>query len=134
MSGEKLGSFGEYFRVMEARYQEVMTLSDNDVVPGQTIRARIENLGTEPIAVALNVAIDWYDGTQWIRRHKVYPGGKIFEGRTSVSGGETGPCFNYKVPANLGYGKFRVTEEIRRYLKGGERRYASEIFRVSHAE
>jgi hypothetical protein len=132
-SGEKLGSFGEYFRVMKAKYKAVMRVSDGDVVPGQTIRARIENLGTEPIAAGLSVSIDWHDGTQWIRLDKVYRGGKVFDGRIYVSGGETGPCFNYKVPANLGYGKFRVTEEIRRYLKGGQRRHSSAIFRVSPA-
>jgi hypothetical protein len=132
-SGEMLGSFGEYFRVMKARYKAVMTLSDSDVVPGQTIRARIENLGTEPIAAKVDVAVDWYDGTQWIGREKVYRGGKVFDGSTYVSGGETGPCFNYKVPDDLGYGKFRVTEEIRRYLKGGQRRRSSAVFRVSPA-
>jgi len=130
-SGEKLGSYSEYFRVMKARYKVVMTLSDSAVVPGQMIRARIENLGTEPNAAELNIAIEQYDGTRWIMRDKVYPGGKVFDGSTYVSGGESGPCFNYKLPADLGYGKFRVTEEIRRYLKGGQRRQSSAVFGVS---
>jgi hypothetical protein len=130
-SGKKLGSYSEYFRVMKPRYQAVMRLSDGDVAPGQTIQARIENLGTEPIMAELHIAIEWYDGTNWILRDKVYPDGKVIDGRTYVFGGETGPCFAYKVPADLGYGKFRVTEETRRYLRNGQRRHASAEFKVS---
>jgi hypothetical protein len=111
-----------------------MKLSDGDVVLGQTIQARIENLGTEPIKVELNVAIERHDGTQWILHDMVYPGGKVFEGRTYVYGGETGPCFTYRVPADLGSGQFRVTGRIRRYLRNGQQGRASAVFRVGQVE
>lgn len=131
VGGQKLGSYSEYFRVMKARYQAIMTVSDSDVVSGQMIQARIENLGTEPIKAELRVDLESYDGMQWSRLTSVYPGGKVFEGRTVVSGGETGPCFTFKVPDSQAGTRLRVTEEIRRYFKGVQRRRVSAKFLVT---
>lgn len=131
IQGRKLGRYSEYFRVMKGRYQVIMTLSDTQVAFGQTLRARIENLGTEPVTADLGLAIEKRDGNRWVHLATVYDRGKRVDGRTYVFGGETGPCFSYKVPADLGSGTFRVSEEIRRYLKGGQRRHATSAFQVS---
>ena len=132
--GRKLGSYSEYFRVMKPRYRAVMTLSDEEVRPGQTIRARIENLGTELILAEVNVAIERHDGTQWTRVATVYRGGKALDASAYVFGGETGPCFTFGAPVDLGSGQFRVTETIRRHLRKGQRKRVSASFQIKEAE
>lgn len=133
-SGENLGSYSEYFRVMKPRYQAVMTLSDEDAVPGQTIQARIENLGTEPVKAEKKLAVETYDGQRWSKLAIVYEKGKRAEGRVNVFGGETGPCFTYKVPVELSSGRYRVTEGIRRSLRQGQQTQASASFQVGPAQ
>jgi hypothetical protein len=130
VQGRNLGNYSEYVRVMKAKFQVAMTLSDSKVMPGSLIQARIENRGTEPVLAELNVVIEQHNGTEWIEIAPIYRNGKVVYGRAYVWGGETGPCFTYKVPSDLSSGHFRVTEGIRRSLRQKQQLQASAHFEV----
>lgn len=116
VNGDVLGAYGEYFRVMKPRYEMEMTLSDSVVAPGQVLRARLKNLGTEPVLAEKAMTVEKREGPLWVPVATVYDGGRRADGSVFVFGGKAGPCFAYRVPEDVGEGQFRISERLRRYL------------------
>lgn len=134
VSERALGSYSEYFRVMESRYHPELVASDRVVEPGQKLKAALENRGTEPIRADLRVGIQLLKEGKWLDVGAVYPGGKRMDGRAYVYGGEAGRCVVFKVPGDLDSGEYRLTQDVRRYLRDGQERRVVAPFQVGLPE
>ncbi len=117
LKGDVLGAYARYFRVMKPRFEVDMRINDSVLEPGQVLRARIENLGTEPVSAELVVSVAKREGPGWGLVTRIYPNHRVIDGRARVSGGYAGHCFTYRIPQDAGEGQYRITEGLRRYLK-----------------
>jgi len=114
--GDVLGTYAEYSRVMKPRFDVDMRINDSVVEPGQVLRARLENLGTEPVLAELDVSVEKREGPEWRSVARVNNRGRVVDARAFVYGGYAGRCFAYRIPRDAGEGEYRITERLRRYL------------------
>ncbi|HEU4739954.1 MAG TPA: hypothetical protein VFS54_12865 [Solirubrobacterales bacterium] len=134
--GDLLGAYSEYFRVMKPRFDVDMTVSDRLVRPGQVLRARLKNLGTEPVWTESVVTIEKREPAQWVPVDWVWRDGRVVDARVLVPGGQPGHCFTWKVPADMEGGQFAIVQKLRRSLKDkkGEGVAIAARFKVAGAE
>ncbi|HEX2280291.1 MAG TPA: immunoglobulin-like domain-containing protein [Thermomicrobiales bacterium] len=85
--------------------------------PGETLFARVENLGTEPVRYRKPFAIDKLVNGAWIR---VGPGDEIWlRDVARLGAGQAGECMAYRIPRGFGPGNYRVAKEVETVGSGG---------------
>lgn len=102
-SQANLGSFKEYFRVIEERSSLRLTAPTVEVRPGETVRLRVKNLGTVSATYSAFPQLFAADGS------KV----PIFYGfgsnlRPRLQAGYLSPCIDLPLPESLAPGEYRI--------------------------
>lgn len=110
-SGERLGRFGFYFRLMRPTESARLALNSNSYRPGQTVFARVENLGTELVGYGVPYAIERLSGSTWSKAPESPRGPWILPLLLS-NPGMSGRCNGFWIPPDMPAGRYRVVKEI----------------------
>lgn len=115
--GAKLGGFGFYLRVVAGRRNVVLGLDARSYRPGQTVRGRIENFGTELVGYGYPYAIESRVNGQWGPAPvKVGP---FLMPLFHANPGEAGKiCTSFEVPRSLPPGRYRMVKTIMPKIRG----------------
>jgi hypothetical protein len=127
--GRVLGRYGAYFRVVGIRSKSRVTLSAEVLAPGQTLFARVENLGTESISPQSVFSVERAEEGGWTEISTAATPGLKPEIRAVLPGGEASRCARYQLPSNLAPGTYRVSNQVS-LPRRGSREVLSTHFRV----
>jgi hypothetical protein len=108
-SGQKLGGYGFYFRVVVPTERARLVLLEDSVRPSQLVSGRIENLGTRPVSYGTFFAIERFDGAAWTLAPESPPGPWLAVA-FQVLPGAAGKCSIFQVPASMPPGHYRMTK------------------------
>jgi hypothetical protein len=125
-SGEVLGSYSEYLRVVKPTYRAGIAVNQRHARPGQRVFARIENRGTSWIEFGLPYEVQRFEDGRWVEQDLGVDGWLL--PLLVMPGGQTGWCMPYRVPAEAAPGWYRFVKGIG---FGGRRgKVATAAFRV----
>lgn len=127
--GRVLGHYGAYFRVVGVRSQSRVALSAEVLAPGQTLFARVENLGTESILPQSVFRVERAGETGWTEVAAAPIPGLKPRIRAVLPGGEASRCGQYQLPSNFVPGTYRVSNQVS-LPRRGSRKVLSTQFRV----
>ncbi|MEZ5077372.1 MAG: immunoglobulin-like domain-containing protein [Solirubrobacterales bacterium] len=127
-SGEVLGSYSEYFRVVRTKIRMRIATSHDTVRPGQTIFARVENPGTVWASFGVEYAVQRFEGGVWT--HQPLGGGVWPAIGLYMSSGGSGWCMRYRVPAGAAPGSYRFVKQMEPQVRGAHDRRFTAGFRV----
>jgi hypothetical protein len=127
--GRELGRYGAYFRVVRAQLKSRVALSASVAAPGETLLARVENLGTEVALSDTVFRVERAEEAGWSEVAKLVVPGLRPGIRSILSGGEASRCVSYKIPLDAAPGMYRVSNRISPY-RGESQGTLFEEFRV----
>jgi hypothetical protein len=110
-SGELLGSYSEYLRVVRRTFHARIAVNRPAFRPGQTAYARVENPGTEGIFFGLDYDVQRFDSGRWVHYPSGPSGGWLLIGLSMGSGG-SGWCMRFHVPATAEPGWYRFIKDL----------------------
>ena len=104
-SGQRLGRYGEYMRVMRPDSESRLTLPHVAFHPGEVVAPTLVNEGTDRLSYGLAYAIEEFDGTGWSRA----PLGQMFFLAIGLGSGPgvAASCWSFSVPSGATPGKYR---------------------------
>jgi Big-like domain-containing protein len=108
--GKVLGMFSEYLRVLDPVLEVRISTMRSTYRPGETLLARVENVGTEAVGYGAGFAIERLTGAGWIRvgpNRTVWP-----KYATGLGAGEAGECMKYAIPNDFPIGRYRFSKAI----------------------
>jgi hypothetical protein len=114
--GERLGRFGENFRVLRPSLDVGLVLNGTSFHRGETVRAWLLNPGVAFLFFGLGRAIEFNDGTAWTRPPVEFPNGPVPAIGLSLGPGEKASCWQVTIPADAVPGTYRFTERLDYYF------------------
>jgi hypothetical protein len=105
-SGEKLGRYGQYFRVLRSTLDAQLTLDKRAFYPGEIVAPWLDNYGTEPLFYGLAYSIESFNGSGW-ERASIAPSGIVPLIGLWSGPGESASCWRFTVPADAPPGLYR---------------------------
>jgi len=126
-SGEVLGRYSEYLRVVRPTFHARIAVDHDRVRPGERVFARIENRGTSGVSFGLEYEVQKLEGGRWTKQDLGVDGWLL--PLIVMSGGGSGWCMPYDVPSDASPGHYRFVK----HLGFGERhsKRATAAFTVS---
>lgn len=123
LRGGKLGSYREYFRVVPRTVAMHLRLSAAKLHPGETLYARVANLGTNGMNVPFRYAVERFDGATWVAAGaSVTPGDALSPDENWwMQGGEATPCTEYAIPVDVEAGRYRMRTSVQPFGSRGHR-------------
>jgi hypothetical protein len=111
-----LGTFSEYYRVMRPRSDLRVVVDEPSVVTrGQTVHARLVNLGTVPLespSYVFGFHVRRFDGSRWVFVAENPPRGPVPKRMQILPPGrENRGCLRYRVPDDAPAGRYRFQAE-----------------------
>ncbi len=121
LSGELLGRYGQYTRVVEPSSGVRLRLDGTAFHAGEIVYARVENLGTEQVAYGVPYAIEAFDGSSWSTAPESPKGPWILPLLYSAPG-YSGTCSGFLIPAEMPAGRYRFVKklDVVQTRRGGE--------------
>lgn len=129
-SGELLGSYSEYLRVVRRTFHARIAVNRPTFRPGQTAYARVENPGTEGIFFGLEYDVQRFDAGRWAHYPSGHGGGTLLIGLSMGSGG-SGWCMRFHVPATAEPGWYRFVKNLAPARRFRHERMYTAAFRVT---
>lgn len=126
-TGEVLGSYSEYLRVVKPTFHAGIAVNRRHVRPGQRVFARIENPGTSWVEFGLAYAVEKFEGGRWVEQDLGVDGWLL--PLIAMGSGQSGWCMPYRVPRDASPGRYRFVKELG--LGGRRDKRAVAFFRVS---
>lgn len=127
-SGQLLGRYGEYVRVMLPHPESRLTLPQSAYRPGEVVAPRLENMGTDRLLYGLGYSIEKFDGTGWSRA-SISPTGAVLLIGLGSGPGEAASCWSFAVPSGAPPGQYRFLLSADAYR--GDRREHPEKLALS---
>lgn len=125
--GEILGSYAEYVQAVPRTFRVRLGLSRQRVRPGGTVRARLENLGTELIGYGYPYSLQRYHDGRWVS----IPQGPFLLPLFHAPPGTASRCNAIRIPERAAAGLYRVGKSAMAFLPPRRRaRVVGETFRV----
>ena len=109
-SGELLGSYSEYLRVVKPTFHAGIAVNSDWVHPGQRVFARVENGGTSWVSFGLEYKVQRLEGNRWVAQDLGVDGWLL--PLILMPGGQSGWCMPYRVPADASPGRYRFIKEL----------------------
>jgi hypothetical protein len=113
LDGTRVARYGQYFRSAPPHTRARIGLRSANVLPGDTLSAWFENLGTTRFSTGFGYQIQRFNGDFWevdpTLRYGLFPRVLVRLGPT-----EAFDCFELKIPDNQPVGRYRLVKEIRR--------------------
>ncbi len=109
-SGKRLARYGRYFRVVPSRLDVRLGLSASSYRGEEIVYGRIENYGTLRVSYGAAYVIERYDGLGWSEAPE---SPRVFiRPLYSADLGMTGRCFDFKIPAEMPSGLYRMSKQV----------------------
>jgi hypothetical protein len=109
-SGEVLGRYSEYLRVVRPSFHAGIAVDRNRVHPGERVFARVENRGTSWISFGLEYEVQKLEGGRWVEQDLGVDGWLL--PLILMRGGGSGWCMPYKVPLDATPGRYRFVKSL----------------------
>jgi hypothetical protein len=129
-SGELLGSYSEYLRVVRRTFHARIAANRPAFRPGQTAYARVENPGTEGIFFGLDYDVQRFGAGRWVHYPSGHSAGSLLIG-LSMGGGGSGWCMRFRVPATAEPGWYRFIKDLAPASRFRHERMYTAAFRVT---
>jgi hypothetical protein len=110
-SGKELGEYGFYFRVVDATANARFGLSAPSYRPGNTVFARVENIGSSPVSYGAAYAIERLEGAAWTKAPESPKGPWILPLYTTPTGTTEEGCHSFWIPPTMPPGHYRISKE-----------------------
>jgi hypothetical protein len=110
-AGEKLGSYGFYFRLVRPDESARLALNSRSYRPGQTVFARVDNFGTALVTYGVPYAIEQLSGSTWSKAPESPKGPWILPLYFSEPG-MSGDCTGFWIPPSMPAGRYRMVKQI----------------------
>jgi hypothetical protein len=110
-SGQKLGGYGFYFRVVAPTQNVRLGLNADSYRPGNTVFGRIENYGTATVNYGVAYSIERLNGSSWSQAPESPRGPWILIG-LSTQAGQSGRCLGFWIPNDMSPGTYRVVKSV----------------------
>ncbi len=111
-SGERLGGYGFYFRVVSSLDGAGMTLSASSYRPGDIVIGRIDNPGRETAYYGAPFAIERPEGSTWIKAPESPAGPWIMPLYMTPPGEKGRSCSTFRIPFEMPPGRYRLAKEV----------------------
>ena len=119
-SGELLGTFSNYVRVVRPSFNAKILRSSSLVRSGDLVSVRLANYGTETLS---SLSPDWqltveqFNGAEWVIAPGNPPSGRYRRIIQKLPAGQVDGCIHFRVPAEEQPGRYRFSMFVRRSLE-----------------
>jgi hypothetical protein len=128
--GSLLGSYFEYVQVVPQTLKARIAVDRQVVAPGERLRVKIENLGTEPIGYGYFYALQRYDHGRWRQAPQV---DHFYASLSNLPAGRAGRCQTVPIFETAEPGRYRILKKIRpQESRGSGERTLVKYFRVQN--
>lgn len=110
-SGQKLGRFGFYYRVVRPIQRAILRLDASSYRPETTVFARVENFGTLPVWYGVPYSIERLVSGSWVEAPES-PDGPWILPLLSSPPGYSGPCNGFWIPGSTPPGRYRFVKPL----------------------
>ena len=110
VSGELLGRYSEYARVVPPRVKVTLSLTRATAVAGETLHLRVQNQGTVGVTIGQTLSLERRAVNGW--EHVPVGSGFGAPYAFDISGGTVGPCERLLLPSALGPGGYRISKVV----------------------
>jgi hypothetical protein len=122
--GVRVGKYSKYFRSAPPRFGARLGLSNRQIAPGESVFARVENIGVVRFGVGYGYRVERFSGMSWevdpsLQGKRSVPKVLVFLGPSA-----TFDCLQVPVPPNQAPGLYRFTKEVSRSGSAGARHVA----------
>lgn len=127
--GKRLGSYAEYFRVVRRSVDVDLALSSKSIQQGQSLRARVENRGTESVVPASLTYLEQFEDHEWrsVSSH-LTPGLRPWI-RAVLPAGRAARCVEIRIPTEQRAGPYRIINKVA-LRRGPSQVIISKVFHV----
>jgi hypothetical protein len=108
--GRTLGSYSSYFKLVRPSWRPRLRLDRRSVHAGQTIRGRVENLGTERVSLGEEQFVQRRAAAGWVGAGWSEGANGLVE--IQLGPGAPGGCFALSVPQDTPPGRYRVVKPV----------------------
>lgn len=119
-SGKRLGRYGEYLRTLPPRFQVALRTDARRYSPGDVIRMRLLNLGTETIFFGDDFAVEAFNGMSWSPT-TAFPRGPVKKIVVGIGAGVASRCWEILVGSAVPAGVYRVVNFVSPLVAGPDR-------------
>ena len=127
-SGEVLGRYADYVRVVPPTYHAGIAVDRGRVRPGEKVYARVENRGTSWVSFGTMYEVQKREGGRWVEQDLGI--GAWTLPLFLLEGGRTSDCMRYRVPADASPGRYRFVKHLG-FSERGHGKDAAAAFAVS---
>jgi hypothetical protein len=110
-SGQRLGKFSSYYRVMPADQEARLSLNATANRPGTSVVARLENFGSVPMTYGAGYRIERLEGSTWGLAPESPRGPVIAIAYVTPPGRSGSTCLYFSVPDSMPAGRYRMVIE-----------------------
>ena len=111
-SGQRLGTYGFYFRVVPAGEDASLVLDGDSYRQGDTVVGRVDNPGSETVFYGTPFAIERPQSSGWVLAPESYRGPWTLP-LLGTSPGKAGEfCSRFRIPAEMAPGRYRMSKEV----------------------
>jgi hypothetical protein len=128
-----LGRYSAYFRIVRPNVDVELAVSDQSVGQGQSLYARVENLGTESVVPDSRIYLEQFDGNEWHSVTSYLTPGLRSRLRAVLPAGQAARCVEIQIPSEQEGGLYRITSKVALWRSPSRQATLSKIFRVKPA-
>jgi hypothetical protein len=110
--GERLGRFGEYFRVLQPSLDVDIFLNGTTFHRGEQVQAWLVNRGVAVLSFGLFKTIEYDDGGTWTNPPVAFPGGPVPAIGLAIGPGVKTSCWTTTVPSDAALGLYRFATQV----------------------
>ncbi|HEU5106320.1 MAG TPA: immunoglobulin-like domain-containing protein [Solirubrobacterales bacterium] len=111
-SGQKLGKFSSYTRVVEPTAAARLVLNASTYQPESTVFMRVDNPGDLTVVYGVNYRVEKLEGDTWVTAPESPRGPTILIAYASLPG-SSGRCMQFQAPGTMASGTYRIAKEVR---------------------
>jgi hypothetical protein len=110
--GIRLGRYSEYFRAAPSRFGVHIALSSLQVIPGESVSARLENTGVVTVSSGYGYGIERFSGVSWevdpsLQSERLAPRVLVILRPPAIF-----DCLQIPIPTSQAPGLYRFTKEV----------------------
>lgn len=127
LDGSHLGTYSRYFRSAAPKFSARIALNAPNFAPGETISARLENIGVSPIGAGYGYRVERFTGSAWEADSALQGNRSVPRVLVILGPAASFDCSTFPIPVNQAPGLYRLVKEVGRWGFGGKMVITSEF-------
>jgi hypothetical protein len=111
-NGRKVRTYSQYFRSLAPTFDAGVALSGSSFLPGQTVYARLENLGVVPMSSGYGYRAERLNGSTWEADSQLQGDRSISKGLFVLGPGSIFDCRMFPIPTSQPAGRYRLVKNV----------------------